>query len=234
MAAAAHRLDVAKERWEKFLALGGDDFDARIGLAKLNVGLGKDSAEAVRHLEAAQRCFPRQIGKDSPHLGLAALHEGAGATARAVAEYEAYAAIAQEDYGVRKKLAAWYASQKDDAALIRVSREMIEISPFGAKRSDPPDLDLHRGLAQALARAGKKDEAATEWRVQSLLVDRLPEAERKAKGGVEARLERGKLLLELGRADEALEEALGALAIDPDSGPARALEQKAREAGGGR
>jgi len=194
----------------------------------------KHSDEAVRHFEAAKACFPRFVGKGNPYLELMKLYEGAGQPEKAIHEVEAYAEIAQEDYGARKKLASWYEAKKDDAALMRVSNEMIEISPFGANRSKPPDLDLHKRYALALLRAGRKEEAAREWRVQTLLIDRLPEEARKAAGGVEARLALGDLLLELRQPEEALEQALAALALDPDSVGAQALKSRAQEAAPGR
>ena len=96
--------------------------------------------------EAAKRCFPRFVGKGNPYLELAKLYQGEGNPEESIAELEAYAEIAQEDFGVRKELAAWYEAKHDDAKVIRVSDEMIEISPFGANRRKPPDLDLHKRL----------------------------------------------------------------------------------------
>jgi tetratricopeptide (TPR) repeat protein len=230
LALRANRRDTAKAHFERFLAAGGDDVGARTALARIALE-ERRSEDAVAHFEAAKRCFPRQTGRGSPYLELARLHEGGGRMEDAVRELEAYAAIAQEDYEVRRKLAGWYASQKDDESLIRVSDEMIEISPFGAPKGKPPDLLLHRRYAEALARAGRKPEAAREWRVQTLLLDMLPEEARVKAGALDARLALGDLLLELGSPEEALEQALAALALDPESSAAKIL--KARAQGGG-
>ncbi|MCC7138413.1 MAG: tetratricopeptide repeat protein [Planctomycetes bacterium] len=229
----ANRLDLAAERYRKFLSLGGDDVGARLALARIALG-DKKSAEAVEHYEAAKKCFPRFVGKGNPYVALAELRQGEGDAEGAMKELEAYAEIAQEDWGVRKKLLAWYVSRKDDAAVARVCAEMIEISPFGASRGKKPDLEVHARFAEVLERAGKKREAAREWKVQSVLVDRLPEEERKKAGGVEARLALGRLLLELGQPDEAVDAALGALAIDPESVAAKALKAQATEAAVGK
>jgi tetratricopeptide (TPR) repeat protein len=230
LALRADRRDTAKTHFERFLAAGGDDVGARTALARIALE-ERRSQDAVTHFEAAKRCFPRQTGRGSPYLELARLHEGAGRMEDAVRELEAYAAIAQEDYDVRRKLAGWYVSQRDDEALMRVSDEMIEISPFGAPKGKPPDLLLHRRYAEALVRAGRKPEAVREWRVQTLLLDMLPEEARAKAGAVDARLALGELLLELGSPEEALEQALAALALDPESGAAKIL--KARAQGGG-
>ncbi len=227
LAKASGRKDVAKAKYEAFLAAGGDDLGARLFLA----GASDSSADAVKHYQAAKVCFPRYVGKGNPYVALAKLYEGSGEPAKAIAELEAYADIAQEDFGVRRKLAAWYLQKKDDEALVRVSQEMIEISPFGANRKDKPDLDLHKRLAEAFQRLDRKAEAAREWRVQTVLIDRLPIEERGAAGAVEARLALGNLYLELGKAEDAYEQAMAALAVDPTSAGAQALKARAVEAG---
>jgi tetratricopeptide (TPR) repeat protein len=226
MARKAKRTDVAKERYEKFLSLGADDLLARLGLAQIALD-GSDSAEAIRQYEAAKACFPRYVGPGNPYLALSRLHTAAGEVEKAVKEMEAYARIAPEDFSVRRRLASHYRRTKDDAGLLRVCAEMVDIHPFGAERGDPPDMDLHRDYADALARAGRKDEALRERKVQTLLVGLLPEPERKKAGGVEAHLAYGEALLEAGRDDEAFEEALAALSIDPSSVAARALKERA-------
>jgi len=230
LAKGGGRKDVAKARFEAFLETGGDDMSARLFLAAHAKESGS-SADAVKHYHAAKACFPRYVGKGNPYVELAKLYEGSGEGAKAIAEMEAYAEIAQEDFGVRRKLAAWYVEKKDDEALVRVSEEMIQITPFGANRKDKPDLDLHKRLAEAYVRLGRKAEAAREWRVQALLIDRLPIEERGAAGAVAARLAFGDLSLELGKADDAYEQAVAALAIDPTSAGAQALKARAIEAG---
>jgi tetratricopeptide (TPR) repeat protein len=228
MAMKSGRPDLAKAEIERFLAGGNDDLHARLVLAQIAKAGGRDSAEVVRQLEAAKACFPRHIGAGNPYLELAKLYQGESDLKKAIGELEAYARVASEDYGVRKRLASYYKSEKDDAGLLRVSQEMVEISPFGANRGKPPDLEVHRDYAEALLRAGRKEEAAREWKVQTLLVGSLPEEDRKAAGGVEAHLAYGRLLLELERSEEALEQALSALRIDPDSAAAKVLKGQAQ------
>jgi tetratricopeptide (TPR) repeat protein len=228
LAARNNRPDLAKAEFTRFLETGNDDLHARLALAQIAKGEGKDSAEVVRQLEAAKACFPRHIGKGNPYLELAKLYQGSGEVKKAIAEMEAYAKVASEDYGVRKSLASHYKREKDDAALLRVSQEMVEINPFGAKRGDDPDLDLHRDYAEALLRANRREEALREWKVQTLLVGLLPEDDRAAAGAVDAYLAYGRLLLEMGKSEEALEQALSALRIDPDSPAAKVLKGQAQ------
>ena len=234
LAMRAQRLDLAEKHYRRFLDAGGDDLSCRMAMARIAMSVRHDSEEAVKQMNAAKACFPRYVGRGNPYLELAKLYEGESKPAKAVAELEAFAEIAQEDYGVRRKLAAWYKDRHDDAALLRVSEEMVEINPFGAKKGDPPDLDLHRDYAEALLRAGRKEEGVREWRVQTLLIDTLPEEARAKAGGVEARLALGNLYLELEKPADALEQAQAALRLAPDSLPAKALKDRARAAGGGR
>jgi tetratricopeptide (TPR) repeat protein len=231
-AAKAGLEDAARKLYRRFLDAGHDDLGARLWLAKVAVKGEKGYEEAVGHYEAAKRCFPRFVGRGNPYLELAKLHRGAGKTEEAVRELEAYARLSSEDYRVRAELAAWYEKKKDDGAVLRLSQEMVEINPFGANRSDPPDLDLHRRYAKALRRAGRNEEAAREWKVQLLLLRLVPEAEREEAGALEAHLELGTLLLELGRSEDAYEQASAALGVDPDSAAAKELRKKALEAGG--
>lgn len=228
------REDVAKGHYERFLSLGGDDFGARLALAKGALA-AKDSAKAVAHYEAAKRCFPRWVGEGDPYRSLAKLYLGDGKTAAAMKELEAFADIAQENYDVRTKLLAWYVEQKDDAGILRVCEELNQITPFGAARGKPPNLDVHARWAEALLRAGRKEEAAREWKVQTLLIDLLDGEDARIKaGGVTARLELSRLLLELGRPEEALEAALGAEGLDPTSPAVKLAVAAARAAVGDR
>lgn len=230
LARSSNRQDLAKAAYERFLAAGGDDMACRLALAKYALD-DRRSSDAMAHFEAAKKCFPRFVGKGNPYVELSKLYEGEGRAEKSIAELEAYAAIAQEDYGVRKKLASWYEAKKDDAKVIKFSNEMIEISPFGANRGKAPDLDLHKRYAQALTRTGRKVEAVREWKVDLLLIALLPEEARREAGAVDVRLTLGELLLDMGQPDEAYEQALGALAVDPDSLPAKALKARASGAG---
>jgi tetratricopeptide (TPR) repeat protein len=232
-AARNKRFDVAKERYERFLATGRDDRECRLVLAKLALE-EKRYPDAIAHFEAAKACFPRDAGRGNPYLELAKLYQGEGKVEKATAEVEAYARVAPEDYEARRRLADTYKRNGDDASLLRVSEEMVEINPFGADRGEEPDLHLHKDYADVLLRAGRKEEAARERKVQTLLLGLLDEEDRKARGGVEAHLAYGELLLDLGRTEEAFEQALAALRIDPESVPARALKARADPRGASR
>jgi tetratricopeptide (TPR) repeat protein len=226
------RADLAEAAYRRFLDAGGDDVGVRLFLAQRALDGHPDAKEAVTQLEAAKRCFPLMTGKASPYLQLAKLYQGAGETEKAVAELEAYAHIAPEDYGVRKQLLSWYRSKEDWKQVARLCSELNDITPFGANRGQPPDLDLHRAWADALLRLGRKDEAIRELTVQVDLIGTLPEEKRVEAGGVQARLDLGDLLLEAGRPLDALEQAVAALRLAPQDAGALMLKGRAEEAAG--
>ncbi len=226
-------LDKAAEaQYRKFLATGNDDLACRLYLAKVAAGGDGGYEAAVREYEAAKACFPRYVGKDNPYLELEKLHAAAGKPEKALAELEAYARIAAQDYGARRELLKRYVEKGDDEAILATCQEMIEINPFGANAGKPPDLQVHPAYARALAKKGRKEEAAREWKVERALLLRVEDEEVRKAGMLEARLERARLLLDLSRAPEALEEATAAISIDPNSEAARELRRKAIEAGG--
>lgn len=236
MAEGGGRTDIAEGLYRKFLEQGHDDLHARLFLAKRAVAEGRDTAAAVKHLEAAKACFPRYVGRDSPYLQLARLYRGAGKMEKAVAELEAFAAIAGDNYAVRKELKTWYLKQKDAKQVARVCSQMVEISPYGAdvSRGKPPDLSLHRDYAAALTELGRMDEAVRERRVQVAVGRLLPEESQLEGGVVQDYLELGNLLLDRGDASGALDAALGALRLSPRDAGARMLKRRAQEAVGPR
>jgi tetratricopeptide (TPR) repeat protein len=233
LAQGGRRADVAEAHYRRFLAAGGDDLGARLFLASRVLERGADTEQAVKHLEAAKVCFPRYLAKDSPYLQLAKLYRANGQLEKAMGELEAFAAIAAEDYPVRKELKAWHKQRKDAAAVARVCEEMVDITPFGANRNEEPDLTLHRDYADALMTLDRREEALRERRVQVVLVSRLPDERRVAAGEVDDRLALGQLLLDLGKRDEAREQATAVLRLSPGHAGARVLQGKASEVGGG-
>ncbi len=236
MAQQGRRADLAASFYEKFLQKGGDDLDVRLFLAERVLASGSDSQAAIDQLEAAKKCFPRYIARNSPYLQLAKLRRGENDLPAAMKELEAFAAIAAEHYGVRKELKSWYKKQEDHAAVARVCEEMVDISPFGANvaRDEPPDLELHRDYAGALIALGRRDEALRERRVQVELGRMLPEDKQVDAGLVDDYVELGNLLLDMGKAQDALAAALSALRLSPKSANALMLKQRALEAGGDR
>jgi tetratricopeptide (TPR) repeat protein len=223
------RTDLAAVAYRRFLALGGDDIEARLFLAALEER-GGDLPAAMEHLQAAKRCFPFHAGEDSPYRQLATLHRGAGDEDAALAELEAYSRIAPEDYDVRKELREAYAERGDMPNLARICEECIDISPFGANPREPPDMELHRVYAQALLALDRRKEALRELTVQVELHDRIPEEQRVGMGAVDDLLRLGNLLLEMNEPDDALMHALGALRLAPDDPAATLLRDRAREA----
>ncbi|MHC5011476.1 MAG: tetratricopeptide repeat protein, partial [Planctomycetota bacterium] len=218
--------------YERYLAMGEDDLGARLFLAAREIERGEDTARAIEHLEAAKACFPEYVGKDSPFLQLARLYRGAGDVERAIREYEGFAAIAAEHYDVRNDLKAYYKGRGDHERVAELCAQMIDISPFGADRSDPPDLDLHRDYAEALLALGRKEEAIRELGVQVELLGLLEEPARIEAGAVKTHVRLGNLHLEAGRPLDALEQAAAALRLAPDDADALMLKARAEEAAG--
>jgi tetratricopeptide (TPR) repeat protein len=232
LALRGKRVDLTESHYRRLLEKGGDDLGARLFLAKRALEKGQDSEEAVRQLEAAKLCFPRYLAKDSPHLQLARLHRAANQGEKAIAELEAFASIAAEDVGVRRELLAWYRQKGDQAAVARLCEEIVDVSPFGADHDQPPDLELHRTYAQALLALGRKEEALRERRVQVEVLGTLKEEARVPSGEPNDRLELGRLLLDLGRPEEALEQASAILRLVPEHVGGRVLQQEAADAVG--
>ena len=236
IAAMNKRFDIAQEKYEAFLAKGGDDLGVRLFLARRALQGGGDSEVAVRHLEAAKACFPRYIQRDSPYLQLSRLYRGAGEDEKAIEQLQQFAEIAAENYGVRKELKSWFKMKKNPAEIARICEEMIDISPFGAnvKKGEKPDLELHRDHAAALEALGRRAEALRERQVQVELGRLIPEGARADEGILDDHLILGNMLLADGRAEEALVQALAALRIDGSHAAALMLKTRAQEAGGGR
>jgi tetratricopeptide (TPR) repeat protein len=233
MAERGRRVDVAEAHYRRLLRDGGDDLRARLFLAQRALDRGQNSQEAIEHLEAAKRCFPRYAAKDSPFLQLARLYRAAGKNEEAIRELEAFAEIAAENVGVRRDLKAWYLSKEDWAAVARVCEELIDVSPFGADPGKTPDLALHRDFARALEALGRREEELRERRVQVALVSRLAEEQRVEAGEPDDRLALGRLLLALGRREDALEQAAAILRLVPTHIGGRVLQREASEGEGG-
>ncbi|MDA1194940.1 MAG: tetratricopeptide repeat protein [Planctomycetota bacterium] len=236
MAEMNRRVDLAIERYEKFLALGQDDEHVRLFLAGRALQAGTDSAKAIEHLQAAKACFPRNVGRDSPYLQLAKLYRGENALDKAMAELEGYAAIAAESFEVRKELLTWHRSKKDWAAVARVCEEMVDISPYGANiaQREAPDMEFHRHYAEALTELGQADAALRERQVQVAVGRLLGEKEQIEEGAVNDRVLLGNLFLERGDTELALAEALAALRLAPRDASALMLKRRAQEASGQR
>lgn len=233
MAERGKRLDVAEAHYRRLLRDGGDDLRARLFLSERALARGQNTQEAIEHLEAAKRCFPRYVAKDSPYLQLAKLYRGGGEQQKAIAELEGFADIAAEHVGVRRDLKSWYLSQEDWKAVARVCEELVDVSPFGSEPGKPPDLALHRDYARALQALGRREEELRERRVQVALVSRLPEEQRIEAGEPDDRLELGRLLLALGRREEAREQAAAILRLVPTHPGGRVLQGEAAEGDGG-
>ncbi len=232
LAEASGRMDLASKAYQRYLDLGQDDVRVRLFLAHQALGPGGDSAAAVRHLEAAKTCFPTLQGKVSPFLQLAKLYEGEGKVEAAIRELEGYAAIAGDDYEVRKKIKDYYQGKHDVAKVAELSAEMIDINPFGAGKEQTPDVELHREYADALDALGRPKEALREREVQVAVVSLLPEDERVQAGAVDDHIRLGRAYIAADRPLDALSQASAALRLSPDDAGARILKGEAEEAAG--
>ena len=97
---------------------------------------------------------PTWSGKESPYLLLAQLYRGGDEIEKAIAELEGYAAVAGEDYGVRKELKAWYRDRGDHARVVELCGEMVEISPVRRRPGRAARPGAAPGLRRGAARAG--------------------------------------------------------------------------------
>lgn len=234
----------AAELYEKYFAAGHDDFEARRYLARRATRQDSDPVQAIEHWTAAAKAFPpyaggmgspRRPGKGNPYRELAKLYRGKGDVKASIEQLETYARVAPRSMGVRRELRRWYRKQEDWAALARVCEEMIDVSPFGgdikARPPKPPDLELHRLYATALAELEKSDLRLRELRVQVELGRLLPEKLQIEQGVVDDLLVLGEALYERGNMEEALEQAVAALRLDPQNEKARILKGRSMEEG---
>ena len=243
MAERGGRLAIAKKHYEAYIAAGNDDFAARRFLARHAAREAGDQDKAIEHWTAAAKCFPaygggigtaRKPGPGNPYDQLAKLYAAKGDIEASVAQKETLARVAPRNMKVRRELRAWYHQQKDWQALARVCDEMIDVNPFGADKKDPPDLELHRLYAKALEELGQPEQRLRELHAQVELGHLLPENDRLEAGVVDDLLALCEALLDAGDRDGALEAAVSALRLDPESARARILKARSMEDGGPR
>ena len=219
LAFAMGNLPKAKASLEEAFQKGADDFFARLELAKIYLSKGR-TADGLAQLEAAHQCWPTCTNpRLSPLLQRARLYKEMGQEKRAVAELERFTAIAGDVRPPRLELAAYYKKEGDREKEASYLREALDIDPF--------DRKVLEEYAQALQVLGEKEkalemlEAALE--VPPELDHAPPQGRKKPTPREEARFQariraaRAALLMDLGRKEEAREEALRAWKAAPDS-----------------
>lgn len=204
--------------WKRGLKDGGEDFRARVALARLLNRFGEEE-EALAHLEVAEEVFP---GFPEPSMAAeliaAGIHSEAGREADAMAASERRLRWDVGNYSARRKLAKWHAEGGRWEEVAELLRQANEVDPFSRSH--------HMEWALALAQLGSWEEALREWEVAQKVPDELnlessspmSNAERAECLAGEARA-----LKELGREVEARDRAAEALGYDSGNEEAEEL-----------
>lgn len=215
------RREEARERFERGLELGGEDFHARITLAAMARERGELEV-AEEHLLAAERAFPGfEPANLAAEIQLAALYSVQGRADDAMEARERYLSFESGDVATRLEVARWHRENgRLERAAVRF-REANEIDPF--------IRSLHRDWADTLFELGRFEEAAREYRVVTLVPAELePEPIEPLTPRQMAELIglRARCWMELGRSEQALTDARAALELDEDCTPAREVLER--------
>jgi tetratricopeptide (TPR) repeat protein len=200
----------AREFFEKALAMpGGEDFDARLALARILKAAG-DHEGAAASFSKAKEDFPFYVGPGNPYAELAAIHEAAGEREKALAEKRALANLVETEIDARLELAAWAQEKGDLEQAARDLREVVFIYPLKA--------EVDAAYARVLKQLKRWDESALAFR---MAIELRPEA-----GLADLHAELAEVQFMRGRRTEAKIEAQHALEIDPEHAGAKALLEK--------
>ena len=121
----------ARKSLDAFFAAGGEDFDARMKLARLLASGGdQNSDKVIKHLQQAKKDWPLRAGGANPYTLLYREYMKLEMPKKALQELEQQAAILTDSIPLRLRLAREYelANRDDDA--LRVLEECIRVSPF--------------------------------------------------------------------------------------------------------
>jgi tetratricopeptide (TPR) repeat protein len=151
-------IDLARERYERLIALGHDSFDIRIQLANIARARGQTPV-MIGHLCAAKRLDPE---RSLPYALLAETYKDAGETDKYLRETEDYVMLEQMQVGPLKELVDEYARRKDWAKVRTYGRMALDIFPA--------DADLLMTLGQAYLGTSEPDLALFSYD-SALLVD---------------------------------------------------------------
>jgi tetratricopeptide (TPR) repeat protein len=226
LALRKHRLAKARTYLEKARQEGGDEFYLRLHLARLSAAEGK-TEDAISHLQAAKRLFPRFVGPGNPYLELAQIYRKKGDLDQARREIEAFVGLDAKAVDQRVSLAKYYLEHGDSARAVGYLREATQVSPFSIR--------IHHLLARSLAAQGQFEAALEEVDLAIILAEeRDPGKRPKNLGLPELRLERARILRRMGRLAKAKAEAEAALRDHPDHAGLKAflIELKETDAKG--
>ncbi len=235
-------LDEARASYARGLELGGEDYRVRMTLADLALADG-DHETAEAHLLAAERAFPGIAAPmPSAELKLAELYAMRGDEEKSMEARIRWLAYNAGDVDVRLQVAKWLDGLGRHAESAELYREANEVDPFRR--------DLHRRWGIALAVLGRYEEALREFDValkvpaeldaaliggahaDVVIPEQFSELISAAEGHGLSRADwealapeilgrKARVLVELGRPEEARAAAEEALALDPDAGIAQ-------------
>jgi tetratricopeptide (TPR) repeat protein len=206
--AEAGRPAAAEEHLLRAIELRPGHAGARNNLGWLYLGQGR-SAEAVAQLEAAVELAPTDV---NARVNLGDALRAVGASARAEASYVAALALEPSHPRALASLADLRLDERRYADAVAPLERL--------RRLAPDDPQLARGLARALAGAGRREEAASLYRE---LIGR-------GDAGAELHYEYGSLLMSMERFEAAAAEFESALALRPGFGAAERGLVRARGA----
>ena len=204
--------------WRQGLEDGGEDYRARVALARLLDRFGEEE-EALDHLEVAEEIFP---GFAEPSMAAeliaAGIHSEAGREAEAMAASERRLRWDVGNYSARRKLAKWHAEGGRWEEVAELLRQANEVDPFSRSH--------HMEWAAALAELGTWEEALREWEGAQKVPDEL-NLESSTPMSNEERAEclagEARAMKELGREGEARDRAAEALGYDSGNEAAEEL-----------
>ncbi len=180
MAQRAGKPKEAIEFWERAILRGGEDFNARIQLGNLYMGMGELEV-AEQHYLAAEQAFPGFDNADlAAELKLVGLYIDMGRRDDAMMAAERYMRYDAGSYSWRRRLATWHMENEryEEASLMFL--EANEIDPFSSQ--------LHASWGECLEELGSHEEALREYEVAGIVP-------------IELDLDAGSELTDVGRAD---------------------------------
>jgi predicted Zn-dependent protease len=219
--------DGAKQHWRRAFALGHEDYQARMGLARMLERDDPDAAEAQYLF--AEAAFP---GWDDPEfsaeLSLARLYERKGQVDDAMRARERWLVYESGDLSTQLAVAGWHAASGRPREACAYFQAANEIDPFVHA--------LHEGWGDALVRSGEFERALREFKAALLVPPELDaDARRPLDDAGRARLleKQALALVALERPLEAVEVARAALALDAKLERAQEIVERGGALGSG-
>jgi len=214
----------ARARWEESLALGEEDFRARMGLGVLL--RDEDPERALAHFQAAEHAFPGfDDEQHSAELAQAELHASAGRELEALEATERWLRWNSEDKPRLMAVARAHAAAGRHERALRGFELANEVDPF--------ERALHLEWADSLHALGRWREERRELQAALLVPGELelePRASLSAAEQAELWARRGECAHRLGELGEARADLAQALALDASNAAARELERALAQA----